>query len=201
MEATRLNLGMKAPWSIFPRKRLDISFTDIAYGMQQCLVPDTAARRAKILEEIAAAWGEDVAADSDEDSDFDDSDSDDDGGGLRGGTGAATPAAGSPISVSASSKFVMVALSVRSSLDALLTVLALPAGTEVVMSAVCIKDMSKIVQLHGCVPIPVDLLSGELQVKEDALRSACQVLAWTSLSLRSSPPGSLRKRRRFIKQR
>lgn len=188
LEATRLEYAMKAPWSIFPRKRLDISFTDIAYGMQQCLVPDTAARRASVLRGIAQAWGEQAWSDEEEgygedfdsDSDLDDEDEKDGGPSvsqsLRTTSSSASATAASASAVAnarGASKFVMVALSVRSSLDALLTVLGLPAGTEVVMSAVCIKDMSKIVQLHGCVPVPVDLLSGELQVKEDVLRSAC----------------------------
>ena len=165
LEATRLNIGMKAPWSIFPRKRLDISFTDIAYGMQQCLVPDTEARRARIIREIEQVWGEDGEMDLETDSENDDDEHDEveHEGGTRNGSH------GRP----STSKSVMVALSVRSSLDALLTVLALPPGTEVVMSAVCIKDMSKIVQLHGLVPVPIDLLSEELQVKENVLRSAC----------------------------
>jgi len=48
-------------------------------------------------------------------------------------------------------------LSVRSGLDLFLEELALPPGSEVLMSALTIPDMWKIVERHGLVPVPVDL--------------------------------------------
>ncbi len=51
----------------------------------------------------------------------------------------------------------VTALSVRSGFDQLLRSLALPPGSEVIMSAVTIQDMARIIQAHDLVPVPVDL--------------------------------------------
>jgi dTDP-4-amino-4,6-dideoxygalactose transaminase len=51
----------------------------------------------------------------------------------------------------------LCSLSVRSGLDSYLAALALPAGSEVLMSALTIPDMWKVVEQHGLVPVPVDL--------------------------------------------
>ena len=51
----------------------------------------------------------------------------------------------------------MVCLSVRSAFDLYLSALALPAGSEVLCSAITIPDMPRIVREHGLVPVPVDL--------------------------------------------
>jgi perosamine synthetase len=51
----------------------------------------------------------------------------------------------------------LACLSVRSGFDLLLGVLALPAGSEVLVSAVTHPDMLGILELHGLVPVPVDL--------------------------------------------
>lgn len=51
----------------------------------------------------------------------------------------------------------LATLSVRSGLDLYLEELALPRGSEVLMSALTIPDMWKIVEHHGLVPVPVDL--------------------------------------------
>jgi dTDP-4-amino-4,6-dideoxygalactose transaminase len=48
-------------------------------------------------------------------------------------------------------------LSVRSGLDLYLREIALPRGSEVLMSALTIPDMWKIVEHHGLVAVPVDL--------------------------------------------
>ena len=130
-EKARLNYSMKAPWAIFPRKRLDISLTDMAYGLSQCLIPDTEQRRQEKEEDIADIWGE-----------------------LTG------------------TKSVMSCLSVRSALDVFLSTLDLPVGAEVIMSAVCIKDMVKVVQLHGLVPVAVDLYNDKLSIQENLMQQA-----------------------------
>jgi dTDP-4-amino-4,6-dideoxygalactose transaminase len=54
-------------------------------------------------------------------------------------------------------------LSVRSGLDLLLTALALPAGSEVIVSAVTIPDMTRIVEHHQLVPVPIDVDGRTLQ--------------------------------------
>jgi perosamine synthetase len=131
IEGTRLNITMKAPWAIFPRKRLDITITDMLYGLQQCVLPDTESRRSAVEDDIADIWGE-----------------------------------------LTSTKSVMTCLSVRTALDVFLSTINLPAGSEVIMSAVCIKDMVKVVQLHGLVPVAVDLHDGKLEIMEDSLKKA-----------------------------
>ena len=48
-------------------------------------------------------------------------------------------------------------LSVRSGFDLLLTALALPRGSEVLMSAITVPGMVHVAEAHGLVPVPVDL--------------------------------------------
>lgn len=66
----------------------------------------------------------------------------------------------------------LVALSVRSVFDALLSVLKLQAGSEVIMSGINIPDMSAIVLRHGLKVVPVDLIHNTLQVDIDQLAQA-----------------------------
>ncbi|HET9316541.1 MAG TPA: DegT/DnrJ/EryC1/StrS family aminotransferase, partial [Vicinamibacteria bacterium] len=66
----------------------------------------------------------------------------------------------------------LVCLSVRSGLDLLLQALAYPKGSEVLVSAVTIRDMVRIVEHHGLVPVPVDLDMRTLTVKRDSLERA-----------------------------
>jgi dTDP-4-amino-4,6-dideoxygalactose transaminase len=58
----------------------------------------------------------------------------------------------------------LACLSVRSGFDALLSALALPRGSEVLMSAVNIADMARIIDAHGLVAVPVDIDMRTLQV-------------------------------------
>jgi len=51
----------------------------------------------------------------------------------------------------------LVCLSVRSGFDLLLAELALPAGSEVLVSAITIPDMTRILIEHELVPVPVDV--------------------------------------------
>lgn len=51
----------------------------------------------------------------------------------------------------------LACLSVRTGFDLVLTTLDLPRGSEVILSAINIRDMVRIVQAHGLVPIPVDV--------------------------------------------
>ena len=51
----------------------------------------------------------------------------------------------------------LVCLSVRSAWDLLLQVLAWPAGSEVIVSAITHPDMVTIIRAHGLVPVPVDV--------------------------------------------
>jgi perosamine synthetase len=54
-------------------------------------------------------------------------------------------------------KEVLVTLCVRTSFDLLLQALDLPAGSEIMMSAVNIAHMEEIVKKHNCIPIPIDI--------------------------------------------
>jgi dTDP-4-amino-4,6-dideoxygalactose transaminase len=66
----------------------------------------------------------------------------------------------------------LVALSVRSAFDALLSVLKLPAGSEVIMSGINIPDMTAIVLRHGLKVVPVDLSMKTLQIDTHQLADA-----------------------------
>ena len=66
----------------------------------------------------------------------------------------------------------LACLSVRSGFDALLTVLNMPRGSEVLMSAVNIADMARIVEAHGLIAVPVDLDMQTLAVATEALQRA-----------------------------
>lgn len=52
---------------------------------------------------------------------------------------------------------IVACLSVRTGFDLLLTALALPRGSEIVFSAVNIRDMVRLAQEHGLVAVPVDV--------------------------------------------
>ena len=66
----------------------------------------------------------------------------------------------------------LACLSVRSGLDLLLEALALPTGSEVVVSAVTHLDMARILERHGIVPVPVDLDPATLDPRHDLLELA-----------------------------
>src|SRR4051812_41418680 len=59
----------------------------------------------------------------------------------------------------------LVTLSVRTGFDALLHALALPQGSEILVSAITIRDIIRIIETHGLVPIPIDLDMDTLAVK------------------------------------
>src|SRR5262245_23957126 len=107
---------------MIPRKRLDISWSDVLYGIASCLRPahqETAERKVQ----RACPGGEASLA----------------------------------------------CLSVRRGFDALLTALDFPAGSEVLVSAVTIRDMTRILQAHGLVPVPIDLDVPLLAVRPEAM--------------------------------
>ena len=64
----------------------------------------------------------------------------------------------------------LVCLSVRTGFDLLLQAMKLPAGSEVLMSALTIEGMVRIVREHGLVPVPVDVDIDTLAPSIDALR-------------------------------
>ena len=66
----------------------------------------------------------------------------------------------------------LACLSVRSGFDLLLDALSLPAGSEILMSAVTVADMTRIARHHGLVPVPVDLNVGRLTPDIELMRRA-----------------------------
>lgn len=63
-------------------------------------------------------------------------------------------------------------LSVRSGLDLVLRALALPPGSEVLVSAITIRDMVTILEAHELVVVPVPVEMDRLAVSADALAAA-----------------------------
>lgn len=63
-------------------------------------------------------------------------------------------------------------LSVRSGFDATLQALSLPKGSEILVSALTIRDMEKIILEHGMVPVPVDLIPQRLDLDFASLEAA-----------------------------
>lgn len=111
---------------MYPRKTLDIGWSDLAFSALACFRPG---RRRDAAARVEAYWG---------------SGSDD----------------------------ALATLSVRTAFDLLLGTLALPRGSEVLVSAVTIRDMVRIVEHHGLVAVPVDLDMDTLTVRRDALERA-----------------------------
>lgn len=72
----------------------------------------------------------------------------------------------------ARSDLVHVAFSVRTSFDLCLQALAFQSGSEIIMSALTIREMADIARNHGLVPIPLDLNLETLSPEISALRSA-----------------------------
>ncbi len=76
-------------------------------------------------------------------------------------------------------KDVLITLCVRTSLDLLLQSLNLPAGSEVLMSAINIRDMVEVVKQHGLVPVPIDIaldtLAPSLQLLETLISEKSRV--------------------------
>jgi dTDP-4-amino-4,6-dideoxygalactose transaminase len=66
----------------------------------------------------------------------------------------------------------LACLSVRSGLDLYLEQLALPRGSEVLMSALTIPDMARVVEHHGLVVVPVDVDPATLAPRPEAWRRA-----------------------------
>jgi len=64
----------------------------------------------------------------------------------------------------------LLCLSVRSGFDLFLKAVALPQGSEVLISAVTIPDMPRLLREHGLVPVPVDLDFATVSVSSASLR-------------------------------
>lgn len=107
---------------MWPRKQLDIGWTDLAFGLGQ-VVASRARPAARTV--VGLGW--------------------------------------------VSPSEAIVSLSVRTGWDLLLTALELPAGSEVITSAVTIPDMVRIIEHHGLVAVPVDVDVARLDVDIEQL--------------------------------
>jgi perosamine synthetase len=94
-------------WS---RKRLDIGWSDLLYGLLKAPLP---AKQSGIDQLVEQIWP--------------------------------------------NPEHIFACLSVRTGFDLLLGALALPHGSEVLVSAITIPDMVRVIKHHGLVPVPVDL--------------------------------------------
>jgi perosamine synthetase len=74
--------------------------------------------------------------------------------------------------ISANPEPLLACLSVRTGFDLLLGALGLPAGSEVLVSAITIPDMIRIIKHHNLVPVPVDLDPGPMAPSMENWRRA-----------------------------
>ncbi|CAM9584251.1 unnamed protein product, partial [Ectocarpus sp. 12 AP-2014] len=152
------------PVSVIARKRLDVSFPDMARACRLSVKALTSgkaseAARDEALREVARAWSP-IRSDSSSSS----------SSSRRRGCGPTLPppppppapirsnngtATAGPIAKEAAE--VAPFLSVRTAFDLYLKALDLPQGSLVVCSALTIPDMVTIFEEHGLVPVPVDL--------------------------------------------
>ncbi|RDZ27808.1 DegT/DnrJ/EryC1/StrS family aminotransferase [Lysobacter silvisoli] len=93
---------------------------------------------------------------------------------LRGGDSARAQAQAEAAAdeLAGDGRHALVSLSVRSGFDRLLATLALPPGSEVLVSAVTIRDMVAVIEHHGLRAVPVDLDAETLALDETALAAA-----------------------------
>jgi len=88
-----------------------------------------------------------------------------------------------------------IAYTVRSSFDLCLQALQFPAGSEIVMSALTIREMADIARRHGLVPVPLDLnletLSPDATALESAITPRTRVLVIAHLFGTRAPMGPL----------
>ena len=110
---------------MIPRQRLDISWSDILYGISRCF---TSGNREVVHARIAAFWSQE-----------DDT---------------------------------VVSLAERASFDLILQTLALPKGSEIIISALNITPMFEVIERHGLVAVPVDLDMTTLEMDACQLENA-----------------------------
>jgi perosamine synthetase len=110
---------------MIPRKRLDIAWSDILFGIRSCLWPPSPEEAERKLRRVLPCGEAGLAC-----------------------------------------------LSVRSGFSALLQALDFPAGSEILVSAVTIRDMTRILEAHDLVPVPIDLDMQRLAVHPERMARA-----------------------------
>jgi len=88
---------------------------------------------------------------------------------------------------------VLSAFTVRTGFDLCLGALGLPAGSEILMSALTIKEMVNIAKHHGLVPVPLDIesrtLAPEIATIEDAITERTRAIVIAHLFGTRMPMG------------
>ncbi|MDB9527588.1 DegT/DnrJ/EryC1/StrS family aminotransferase [Oscillatoria sp. CS-180] len=110
---------------MIPRKRLDIAWMDLLFGLGCCLKLEN---RQSIESQLEQALPRGAAS--------------------------------------------LTCLSVRSGFDALLQALAFEPGTEILVSAVTIRGMTRIIEAHNLIPVPVDLDFAKLALHSEGMAKA-----------------------------
>ena len=129
-----------------PRGRIDLGAADLAFGLRSCAVAasarlqDALGRKGTGTEKDKNPTAENTGASEEDEKRRRVEAFFEEGGGSSGTSGRA-----------------LVALSVRTGFDLVLRASRFPRGSEVLMSAVTIRDMVKVVEFHGLVPVPVDV--------------------------------------------
>ncbi|MBE7380806.1 MAG: DegT/DnrJ/EryC1/StrS family aminotransferase [Leptolyngbya sp. SIO1E4] len=110
---------------MIPRKRLDIAWADLLFGIKGCLQLES---RRVIERRLERLWSQERAS--------------------------------------------LACLSVRSGFDALLQVFDFEPETEILVSAITIHGMTRIIEAHGLVPVPIDLDCTQLAVRSESMAKA-----------------------------
>lgn len=110
---------------MIPRKRLDIGWSDILFGIGSCFWPGS---REAVHDRIGEFWS--------------------------------------------SSTDTVICIAERSGFDLILEALALPRGSEILISALNIRSMFDVIERHGLVAIPIDLDMATLSMKQEELERA-----------------------------
>ena len=156
-----LNMFQGIPECV-PRGRIDLEAADLAFGLGRCAarasgrLQNVLGRKRKDSTTAAVATQNQTANEKDEkrravEEFFEDDCSNDSAGGKS---------------------RALVALSVRTGFDLVLRASRFPRGSEVLMSAVTIRDMVKLVEFHGLVPVPVDVDQHTLLPSPEAVSRA-----------------------------
>jgi len=137
---------------MWARKRFDIDWRDLLAGAGYALFPGS---RAKAQQSAEQTWPVKTWP-------------------------AKTWPANTPVTTWSGGDDVIACLSVRSGLDLMLGQLALPAGSEVLVSAVTIEDMVTVLRHHGLVAVPIDVnpadMSPDIKAMDRAITSRTKAI-------------------------
>ncbi|RQM13498.1 hypothetical protein DD237_003783 [Peronospora effusa] len=137
------SLSASAPWAIFPRKKLDVTYRDIGAGLAACLQLRER-QRSEYEQKITKLWN------------------------STGQTVVTLSIRYYMNGLNAN----MTENDLITAFDLLLQTLKLPVGSEVLCSAITIPDMMYVLRYHALVPVPVDVDPKTLAVNVKLLKEA-----------------------------